>query len=577
MMRAAYLNNLKEKTGMSFSAYYLPAVLLTILSLPFSLWAQTAPKQTSKAPRSSISGRVTIKEKGAAGVVISLRKSDFTSPFEQLPRATTDYDGFYRIANVPPGTYDVTPVVPAFVPAEAKEQRAAKTVLVGEDENVESINFALVRGGVITGRVTDADRRPVIQQQVFIYRADAFEQQAQGQQRPVFATGGAQTDDRGIYRVFGLLPGRYKVAAGRSENTFTPSAGSPRSSYKQVFHPDVTDHTKALVIEVGEGTEATNVDIALGRALQTFSIAGRVIDGERGLPVPGIRLGVQRGMGQRVELLNTFGNSNAQGDFVIDGLIPGKYEIYLYSNQISGMRLEAVTLDVVDQDINGITVKLVKGSSLSGIVALEKEDKAARAKFSELQLRAFVSSPGMGASGSTRGSTSSPIGADGSFHLEGLPSGSAHILLGSMTGPFAPKGFGFVRLERDGVVVPRAIELKEGEQLTGFRVVLIYGTAIVQGVVTLENGTLPDGGRIDVRLIKPGEPPVLMTPVPRVDARGHFRIEGVAAGTYEIHASVSGLGPPFHHRVSKREITVPDAVTTDVTISIDMSGPLRKP
>src|SRR6185369_4820797 len=61
-------------TRMSFSARYLPAVLLTILSFPISLWAQAAPKQPAKAPRGSISGRVTIKEKAAVGVVVSLRK-----------------------------------------------------------------------------------------------------------------------------------------------------------------------------------------------------------------------------------------------------------------------------------------------------------------------------------------------------------------------------------------------------------------------------------------------------------------------------------------------------------------------
>src|SRR6185295_9798078 len=193
-------------TRMSFTAHYLPAVLLTILSLPTSLWAQAAPKQAPKASRVSISGRVTIKEKSAAGVVVSLRKSDMQNPFEPWQRATTDQDGFYRIANVPPGNYEVSPSAPAFVSSELTQLRN-KTVLVGEDENIDNINFALVRGGVITGKVTDADGRPVIQQQVNIFRAEALDQkQPQGQPRSVFPSGNAQTDDRGIYRTFGLLP-----------------------------------------------------------------------------------------------------------------------------------------------------------------------------------------------------------------------------------------------------------------------------------------------------------------------------------------------------------------------------------
>jgi hypothetical protein len=563
----------KEKTGMSFSAHYLPAVLLAILSLPISLSAQATSKQTSKTPRGTVTGRVTIKEKGVAGVVVTLRKSDLMNPFEQLPKATTDPDGSYRIANVPAGSYEVSPAAPAFVPADAREPKS-KTVLVGEDESIESINFALVRGGVITGRVTDADGRPVIQQQVNIYKSDAFEQQPQTPQRQIFAANNAQTDDRGIYRVFGLAPGRYKVAAGRSEDAFATSFVSARIAYKQVFHPDVSDQSKALVIEVGEGTEATNIDIALGRTLQTFAISGRLVDGEKGLPVPDIRLGLQRHMGQRFEFVSTMVQSNLQGDFVVEGLIPGKYGLFLFPNQTGGMRVETVTFDIIDQDVSGLTVKLIKGASLSGVVTIDTEDKSLLARFSEFQLRAFVTNPAAGAAGAVgMGSTaSSPVAPDGSFQLTGLPGGTANISLGAVSSPFPLKGFNIARIERDGVVIQRGIELKESEQLTGLRVVLAYGNATLRGFVKLENGTLPTGGRISVRLTRPGENVNTMRP-PSVDARGYFLIEGLPAGTYEVHASISSPGPSI--RPVKREINIQEGIITDITLTIDMSAPSK--
>jgi len=560
---------------MSFSAHCLPAVLLTILSLPTSLWAQAAPKQTTKAPRGSISGRVTIKEKGAAGVIIALRKSEFMNPYDPVQKATTDQDGYYRIVNVAPGTYEVSPSAPSFVPGDTKQPRG-QTVLVSDDENVESINFSIVRGGVITGRVTDADGRPLIQQQVYIYRTDAFEQQQhqqQQQQRPIFASGSATTDDRGIYRAFGLVAGRYKVAAGRSDDAFSPSFGGGRSSYKQVFHPDVNDQAKATVIDVGEGTEANDVDISLGPAMQTFAVAGRVVDGEKGLPVPNVRLGLQRNIGPRFEFVSTSAVTNAQGDFVVEGLIAGKYGVYLVQNQNGGMRLEAVSFDLIDQDLSGLTVKLVQGSNVSGVVVLETENKAALAKFSELQLRAYVSNAA-GTSG-IGSSASSQIAPDGSFQLTGLPGGKLNMMIGTTTGPFPPKGFNIARVERDGVPTPQGIDLKEGEQLTGVRVVLAYGSATVRGVVTVENGTLPDGARIFVRLIKPGEINSSLRPPP-VDARGHFMMEGVPAGTYEVQASVGGV-PQSRPRIVKREISLQDGETTDITLTIDMSAPLPKP
>ena len=551
---------------MSSSARYLPAVLLAILSLPTSLWGQAAPKQTTKA-RGSISGRVTLKAKGAEGVVVVLRKSEQMNPFETMRKATTDQDGFYRIADVAPGNYEVQPSAPALVPTDLKESRG-EPVLVGEDEDVENINFSLVRGGVITGKVTDADGRPVIQQQVNIFRVEVFEQQ--GQQRQIFSAGAGQTDDRGIYRVFGLMPGRYKVGAGRGEDQFTPGFSSVRSTYKQVFHPDVGDPAKATVIEVGEGTEAKDVDITLGRSLQTYAVAGRLVD-EKGLPVPNIRLGLQRSTAQRTEYVNALLTTNSQGDFVAEGLIPGKYGVYLFPNQGSGMRVDSTTFDIIDQDLSGLTFKLTQGASLSGVVVFETDNKTAPAKLSELQLRTFVVNPtGGGGMGS---SATSPIAPDGSFLLSGLPGGTAQIMIGALGNPFPPKGFNIARIERDGVASARGLEIKDGEQVTGLRVVVAYGNATLRGVVTFENGELPPGGRIFVRLAKPGENLSNMRP-PQVDARGHFLVEGLAAGAYEVHVAVSG-GQGIQVRNVKRDISVQDGVTTDITIAIDMTPPQK--
>src|SRR5262245_61006904 len=103
---------------MSFTARHAPAVLFAILSLAVSLCAQsanTSSKEAAKLPRGTVSGRITIKDKGVPGVAIGLRKGgDGFSPFEGFQTAATDQDGFYRISHVAAGSYSITVCAPAF-------------------------------------------------------------------------------------------------------------------------------------------------------------------------------------------------------------------------------------------------------------------------------------------------------------------------------------------------------------------------------------------------------------------------------------------------------------------------------
>jgi hypothetical protein len=552
---------------MSFSARYLPAILLAIVSLSTSLLAQSTTKQPAKVPRGSLSGRVTVKDKGLPGVAVGVRKGEPGSSAEPFMRTTTDQDGFYRLTNLAAGSYNVTASAPAYVMPNPYESRF-KMVLIGEDEDVEGINFSLLRGGVVTGRLTDADGRPVIDQQVQVYPASLLEQR--GQQRTIYPLGVAQTDDRGIYRVFGLSAGRYKVAAGRNDDEENVSYNQPRNtSYRQVFHPDVTDQAKATVVEVSEGGEAANVDITLGRTLQTFSASGVVIDNEKNLPAPNLRFGVQRVIGARAEFVNVSVMSNSRGELLIEGLPAGKYSVYLYPDQGTDLRAGSLSFEIKDQDISGLTVRLGRGAIISGVIVLESEDKSAWEKLSQLQLRGHVIA---GASGMAMGSTAmSPIGPDGSFRLAGLGSGQLNFVLTSKATPLPPKGFNIARVERDGVVAPRGLEIKEGEQLTGVRLSVVYGTATVRGVIKVENGPLPEGSHFFVRLTRSGESIPALRPG-AVDARGHFMIEGIPAGTYDLTGMITG---PFRPRMTTQAITVTDGAMMDVMVKIDFSAPVK--
>lgn len=540
----------------------LLCLALSVFAADGSALAQSPAKQPPAKTGGSVSGKVTIKDKPAGGILVALRKTEGGNPYEPVIKAVTEQDGTYRLTSIPPGSYAVIPTTTAYVAADSAGGR--KSVVIAEDENVEGINFSLVRGGVITGKVTDAEGRPVIQQQVELYRVDPSEQKMPAQPRPgpVYPTRSAQTDDRGIYRMFGLQAGRYRVSAGRSENSMMQFSLSP-ITYSQIYHPDAKDPDKATVIEVSEGSEATNIDITLGPALQMFTVSGRIIKSENGASAPQTRVGLHRVIGDRIEYVNHNAMSDARGDFTLEGVTPGKYAVYLFTGPAGAeLYAEKLTFEVIDQDLTGVIIKLGKGATITGNLILESEDKAAQRKLLEMRLLGYVQT-----SLGTGNSASSPIGPDGSFRLAGLAPGTAEFQIFPV-GQYVPAGFVIARIERDGVATPR-LELKEGETVAGVKIIVRFGNASIRGVVTFENGTPPPGTRVLIQISKPGEN-LQLHRQGEVDARGQFLIDSLPAGVYELRPTIYGGRNPRTLDI-KKQVTVTENAVTNVTIAIDVA------
>ena len=300
-----------------------------------------------------------------------------------------------------------------------------------------------------------------------------------------------------------------------------------------------------------------------------FAVSGRALDGENGQPLSNLRFFVrvvvnaQAGMPVGGAVV-----SNSKGEFRIDNLAPGKYMISMMPQQDSPLRGEAVPFEIVDQDVNDILIKTSKGMTLSGNVVLENsDDRAVLARLTQLTIEGYVRGETPGANTSH----SATINGDGSFVVSGLEPGLAYLSFGSLRDRNALKGFTIVRIERDGVVQPRGIEIKMGEQISGVRVVVSYGNAVLRGAVNIVNGSLPSGGRIFVRLTRQGEPEGIQPPT--VDARGHFIVEGLAAGAYEVTASLflpggGNVRPPY----TKQLINVSDGSVSEITLALDL-GP----
>jgi hypothetical protein len=486
-----------------------------------------------------------------------------------MSKGVTDQDGNYRVTGLPAGNYLVAPIEPSFVVAEMNSfGQRGKSLIMSEGENVEGLDFSMVRGGVITGKVSFSDGRPVIEERVNVFPAEQPERPG-----PMMQTGSSVTDDRGVYRVFGLPAGRYKISIGQGSGAPFGVVSPGRPAYEPVFFPDVTNSDEAKVVELESGTEATNIDITVGQILTRFAAKGVVVDGESNQPLANLRLGLQTLAGERtIGFISLPALSNRLGEFRFENLIPGKYLVVMMP-QNNDMRADPVGFAVVDQNITGLVVKTSRGASISGTVVFEGSiDKTVPGKMAQLLLQAYVRNE----TGSPSFGYSSNINPDGTFRIGGLQAGVAQLQLGAQDRALLT-GFTLARVERGGVVVgPRTIEVKSGEQISGLRIVVIFGSGIIHGTIKVENGPLPTSARLSVGLGKPGDP--LSMRSGEIDARGRFVLQGVPAGTYELFANVFIPGLRGRQPFTRQSITVSEGSVMDVELVVDLvapSAPLR--
>jgi hypothetical protein len=366
-----------------------------------------------------------------------------------------------------------------------------------------------------------------------------------------------RTDDRGIYRIFGLRPGKYRVAAGQDEGNF----GSRGGGYRRTFHPDATEASKATIIEVTEGSEATNVDITLPEPIVYYSAYGRIIDGDTGQPLANLSYGAHKQAENYGSSLTTGAVSNKDGEFRLENLSPGKYSVFVEVPPNSDYRVDYVRFDVVDRDVTGLIVKTTRGASVSGSIVVEGADnKTINEMLRSARVHAQVSNQD-----STRSSNqSATINPDGSFRIGGLSSGVVNFHLWMQR-------FHIVRVERAGMAQHQGIELREREQITGVRLIVNYANGSIQGAVKLDGGSIPPNGRLSVSLKRLGELPTPFSDSgnsAQVDARGGFVAEGLLPGTYQVTAIYS---PDLHTpwRQATEQVVVTNGTTANVTLNVD--------
>jgi len=498
-----------------------------------------------------------------------LMPADWYVQREPVAKGVTDEEGRYRLANVQPGRYHLTAVSPGYIFAEpgASEWQPGKVVNVSAGEELKGLDFTLVRGGVVTGRVTDSDGKPVVEEGVTLLPADARERKEK-RARPFTS----QTDDRGVYRAWGVAPGRYVVYSGRArEDMFRGGAFDAGAFYPQTFYPSVTEESQARVVEVAAGGEEGDVDITLAKMTKTHTARGRVVD-EEGRAVPGVQIAVgsmAAGASRFSGSMFTAGKTDERGEFTVRGLMPGDWGVWasageLYGGTQGSTYSDPAVFEVEDSDVSGLEVKMRRGAEVSGTVTMEgTADPSALAKFRELWIAAWVNT-GANSTGVPNYTRFQPA-ADGSFKLAGLRPGR---LMFELEWP-KPKGFSLLYVRRDGVEQREGLELKAGERVRNVQVAYAYGNSVVRGEVQFKGGSRPAGVTYVIHAVRPGgaiagEPAIL-------DSLGRFQIENLSAGEYEL--SMSDWSPNAANRspLAKVTVSVPADGEAKATLVYDMT------
>lgn len=557
----------------------LKLILISLLltQLPAIARAQTPKKETT----ATVSGIVTLNGAAVRNVVVSLAPQN-QSGQQQPMRIKTDTEGHFRFTDVVAGQYVVGALTPGFYSTNDNQYGSdlpGKVLNVASGETIENIELQLKRGAVITGSVMDENNEPIVETSVQLTRVG--DRLRVSQSRSNYDS--YQTDDRGVYRIYGLPPGKYQVSVGVPMKGGSPTTQRMRAFIEQTFHPDTTDQVKAKVIELEEGQTASDVDIRIGKMKSAYEVSGRVIDSQTGQPVVGVNLSlsqIQPSTGKFSGWTVSGGTStDTNGEFHLLGLRSGKLGLFIRN---SGERNEyysdPVTIEITNRDLSGVEIRAQRGATINGWVIIEgTNDPAILAKRSQIRLGALTEDNPI-----SNYAVSTQVKTDASFRLVGVPSGKTRLrAFGDLS--WLSSGLSLVRIEQNGVPVKDdTLQTRAGEQINNVRVVFAYSTAAIRGRLVFTGGEAPE--KIIVRAFAKQSGSHTDDKSAQVDAHGYFVIEGLLPGEYLVRLSANSYGAITAETVtivgriaeSSQRVTLTSSTQAQVTFTIDLTPEGKK-
>jgi hypothetical protein len=250
-----------------------------------------------------------------------------------------------------------------------------------------AVSLSLQRGAAIVGRVINEAGEPVVNGRVMAMRQldSSFASQSRSAPGGIVPAGpGAQTNDLGEFRLFGLPAGEYYVQAMPG-----PEFGRALPTWRTLvatFFPDASEPGNGQTIVVGAGQTSDAIVIRMKDA-PAFQVSGVVLD-EAGRPVANamVRLDPDVPGGLRFSfggLLTT--RTNASGGFTINNVTTASYTLIAIPPLVTSSSSESRVSgggSVVTFSSGGSPTSGVFSESRGGVATHYRDDLATKAQIS---------------------------------------------------------------------------------------------------------------------------------------------------------------------------------------------------
>ncbi len=404
-----------------------------------------------------IAGRVVQRDADARPV----RQAIVTLVASNVARRTavTDDEGRFAFDRLPAGHYQLRLSKPAYVATTygAPSARAqGLTIALADGLHITDIVAPIARGAILTGRIVDQNGAPVTSTPVFLYEPVVINGAASFRR----AGNASLTDDRGIYRAYGLEAGTYVVSAALRSGAMhvvtqdevdwiqrraaapgaiaTPAPAARPTKFANAYFPGVANINDATPLTLADGQERASVDF-VARLVPTVTLSGHISRADGGslqnLPV----MLIMSTPGVTADSATMMSRPVVNGQFAFTDLEPGQYTLQARvagnspaDPKAAGLSAK-VDVSLGSDDVTNVNLVLDTGVTVTGRVTFGgRSDPPGEAGRVVVRVQ-----PPSGPSGalalSVVGTTAA---ADGSFTLTGVQPG-AYVLFAALPNALA--------------------------------------------------------------------------------------------------------------------------------------------